>query len=386
MQSHMPWPIDRSNHLPKLIRDLGENQSRILILLECIKLAQQLRDDNCTNIQEKFADVSSWDKLFALHSEMIFAGAFSQQGFKVNFIPDRSETWKRDKKGSEYHKSPDISIEKDGKKLFVEVTQLSDDEAMARISEKLNSILNNHSKVPLRVETHYSKSFCHPALNFEEREAKNQRIDDLVKEFRKAIYALDVSLLPQTLEILDCTFKFSKSFFQDGDRKPKGYHGSSIYPFIRIPQRELDDLVIQRLLAKAEKRSGWGKQHKKTPYLIALDARQKFLSSQEIASLLLGEKCLLEKPRDYFDPEIIAKAKSNGWKTFLEEFGYQSVPDFYISSPGIFMKYHDKLHNTTGVVIRFVESFQLIPNPFADPEINCPDLQDIIPWPLKLNY
>lgn len=110
----------------------------------------------------------------------------------------------------------------------------------------------------------------------------------------------------------------------------------------------------------------------------------------ELISLLFNEQCSLlsqiyGKPGD----------TENGWKDFLENVGFNPQSNSYIREPGIFIN-NSIFENVTGVIVRMQnnESFgaypcyareqfnplRIVRNPFAEEQINCLDLEEIIPW------
>jgi hypothetical protein len=103
------------------IFDIEGSQSNISRFLEILNLAEELKDANCPNIQEKFAEASDWFKFLSLGSELFFAYEFVKLGFCVSLIPDNSLEWKIDQQDGA---SPDLSIEKDGQKFLVEVARI----------------------------------------------------------------------------------------------------------------------------------------------------------------------------------------------------------------------------------------------------------------------
>ena len=83
---------------------------------------------------------------------------------------------------------------------------------------------------------------------------------------------------------------------------------------------------------------------------------------------------------DYFELEIVTFAKENGWKDFLENVGFDPKSNAHIREPGIFINNNPIFKNVTGVITRIQDHLQVVPNPFADKQINSPNLEQIIPW------
>lgn len=164
------------------IFDIDGNLKNFHRLLKSIKLAEELKNQNCSNT-EKFAETDTWSKFLSFGSELYFASEFAKLGFKVSFIPDSSPEWKTDD-GRDIP-SPDIYIEKNDLKFLIEVARIKDDETTSDIAIKINPIIK---KYPFRVHIKDSEAFSNPVVSYEERE---EQIENFVDQFKKVIATVE---------------------------------------------------------------------------------------------------------------------------------------------------------------------------------------------------
>jgi hypothetical protein len=374
--------------------DIEGSSSTLIRLLSNLKFAEELKNTNCSNIQEKFAEANSWSKFLSLGSELFFAYEFVKLGFEVSLILDNSPEFK--KANRQDKASPDISIKKDGRQFLVEVARISDDETQLEIANKINPIIKENS---FRVRIKYSEEFSIPAIRHEERTERENLIKDFVNKFREIIQTIDSNSLPNIQNILDCQVEFSESL------EPKGYYAGCRTSIITNPGEKIQLQIKNELERKAKKRQQWEDLQKSLLYLVALDIQQNLFFEHKLISLLFGGQCyrlpqFYGKPGDpnfpsYSEPAIVTSAKENGWKYFLENVGFDPRSSSHIHEPGIFIS-DPIFENVTGVIARMQnnQSFgaypyftkeqfnplRIVPNPFAEKQINCLDLEEIIPW------
>jgi hypothetical protein len=341
-----------------------------------IHLAQELRDFGCDSI-EKFSETPDWKKFLSLKSELLFANAFAKLGFSVSLISDSSQEWRRN---GQMLPSPDILLEKDGQKFFVEVARISNDETVSKVLNKLNE-LNPCSQYMhnLYVWIKFSTEFSSPAISHVERTERDELINRFVDEFQEFFPLINRSSMPETIEIQNCQVEFSaQPHFSY--RRIDGIPSTII-----IPQCKLNQQVKIELERKAKKREKWTDLHKTYPYFVALDIRLECQFQFALINLLFGESsyydALLKLP-EYCEPPLVSQAKTRGWSQFLESVGYKPQPQSRIISPGILISDPCIFQNVTGIVVNIWDSLQSVPNPFAEEQINRPDFQEIIKWPL----
>lgn len=356
----------------KKIFDIEGSCSTVIRSLKILKLAEDLKNANCSNIQEKFADTNTWSKFLSLGSELFFAYEFVKLGFDVSLIPDNSLEW-RTRNGQD-GKSPDISIKKDGHEFLVEVARINDDETILDIANQINPIIKRN---PFCVHIQYSEEFSIPVVSYKERTAREKIIEDFVEQFREIIKTIDPNSLPQIKNILGCEVEFSESVRQQGC-----YAGCMTGTIIN-PAERIQPQIKKELERKAKKRQQWNDSQKNLHYLIALDIQQNWFDEDKLIPLLFGGKffCylpeILGKPGD--ELPIVTSAKENGWKDFLENVGFNPRSNSRVCEPGIFIN-NPIFENVTGVITRIENTLQVVPNPFAEEQINYPDLEKIIPW------
>lgn len=360
------------------IFDIEGSSSTINKFLVILSLAEKLKNANCLNIQEKFAEANTWSKFLSLGSELFFAYEFVRLGFDVSLILDNSKEWK--KSNGQDCPSPDIKMQKDGKEFLVEVARLSDDETTSNIAQKINPIIRNNI---FRVMIQYCEEFCIPVVSYKKRKKREELIEKFVDQFREAIKTVDHNSLPQTKTILDCQVEFSEAY------KQEGYY-AGCRTGCSDPSEEIQPQIQSEIKRKAKKRQEWDDSQKKLPYLVALDIQQNWFDESKLIPLLFGNQCyrlpqFYGKPGDpnfppYSEPKIVADAKKSGWKNFLVNVGFDPQSNSYIRELGILTENDTLLRNITGVIARIQSRLQIVPNPFAEQQINCLDLEKVILW------
>lgn len=348
------------------IFDLDGSLKNLFRFLKIIKLAEELKNQNCSNIQEKFAETNTWSKFLSFGSELYFASELAKLGFKVSFILDNSSEWKTD--DSKDIPSPDIYIERNGLNFFIEVARIKDDETTSDIAIKINPIIK---KYPFRVHIRYSEEFSNPVVSSEEREEREEQIENFVAQLKQVIGTVNPELLPQTKIIFGCEIEFSQA------PKNKGYYAGCMTGVIINPSERVKPQIKNELCKKAEKRKSWNDSHKDIKYLVALDIQQNWFFEDRLIPLLFGEQCA--NFSDYSEAEIVTRAKENGWTDFLDNVGFNLVSDAHVRELGILIN-QPIFNNVTGVVTRIEDHLQVTPNPFAEQQINYPDLEKVIPW------
>ena len=350
----------------KKIFDIDGSSKNFYRFLRNIKLVEELRSKNCLNMQEKFAETNTWSKFLSFGSELYLACEFTRLGFKVSLISDNSSEWKRE--NGQDIPSPDIYIEKNGIEFFIEVARIKDDETTSDIAIQINSIIN---KYPFRVHIRYSEEFSNPVVSYEERKKREEQIENFVDQFKKVITIVNLESLPQTEIILGCEIEFSQS------PKNQGYYAGCTTGVITNPSERVKPQIKNELCKKAEKRKSWNDSHKDIKYLVALDIQQNWFFEDRLIPLLFGEQCA--NFSDYSEAEIVTRAKENGWTDFLDNVGFNLVSDAHVRELGILIN-QPIFNNVTGVVTRIEDHLQVTPNPFAEQQINYPDLEKVIPW------
>ncbi|MEM8718148.1 MAG: hypothetical protein AAGE84_02410 [Cyanobacteria bacterium P01_G01_bin.39] len=362
----------------KKIFNIEGNSKNFTRFLRNLKLVEELKNYHCLNIQEKFEETNTWSKFLSFGSELFFAHEFAKLGFKVSFIPDNNSEWKRE--NGQDIPSPDIVVEKHGQKLLIEVARIKDDETTSDIAIQINPIIK---KNPFRVHIRYSEGLSNPVVCYLTRKEREEQIENFVEQFKKVITTVDTKSLPQTKIILGCEIEFSQA------SKNQGYYAGCITGAIINPSDRVKPQIENELKKKAKKREKWNDSHKDLNYLIALDIQQGLFFEDRLISLLFGGQYAylpmsFSKPGDrsfpdYSELEMVTFAKENGWKDFLENVGFDPKSNAHIREPGIFIN-NPIFGNVTGVITRIQDNLQVIPNPFAEQQINLPNLEQIIPW------
>jgi hypothetical protein len=350
----------RSSGIPDQSKDYLDT------FLKGIHLAQELRDFGCNGIQRKFSETPRWDKFLSLKSELLFAHAFAKLGFSISLISDSDKEWSR--------KSPDILLEKDGQKIFVEVRRIGKDEIVSELLNQLNSLYQDLPNFYVWIK--FSKEFSSPTIVREDWNKREELINGFLNDFKEVLPLISETSLPETIEIQGCHVNFSS-------QPCFSYRGIDGIPStIFIPQDKLDEKINKVLKEKAEKRNTWTESQRTFPYLVALDIYHECQPPFALINLLFGDE-IVGNPPEYSEPYIVSQAKENGWREVLESVGYKPDLQSYIHNPGILVSHQCIFQNVTGVVTNIWDALQFVPNPFAEEQINRPNLQEIITWPLE---
>ena len=289
-------------HDIKKIFDTEGSCQNFMRFLRNLKLAEELRNANCLNIQEKFAETNTWSKFISLGSELFFAHEFVKLGFEVSLIVDNCYEWKS--ANGQDIPSPDISIEKNGQQFLVEVARIKDDETRSDIATQINPIIK---KYPFRLQIKYNEDFFNPVVCFLEREKREKQIENFVQKFQKVIASIDTDTnsLPQTKIIYGCEVEFAKSFIK------QGYYAGYMTSFIRNPANKILPQIKKELERKANKREQWNNLHKEFSYLVALDIQQSLFEQEDIIPFLFGGQC-------HYDSDDYGKPGDSSFPTYTE--------------------------------------------------------------------
>ncbi|MEO0926151.1 MAG: hypothetical protein AAFY63_09800 [Cyanobacteria bacterium J06643_13] len=260
------------------------------------------------------------------------------------------------------------------------MARIKDDETTSDIAIKIYPIIKKSS---FRVHIRYSEEFSNPVVCYTEREEREKQIENFVEQFKRVITTVDTKSLPQTKIILGCEVEFSQS------PKNQGYYAGCMIGVITDPSEKIKPQIENELRKKAKKRERWNDLHKNISYLVALDIQQGWFSEEKLIPLLFGEQCAdlsqsFGNPGDksfpdYHEPEIVTYAKENGWTDFLEKVGLNPKSNVHVREPGILIN-EPIFNNVTGVITRMRDHLQIVPNPFAEKQINYPNLEKIILW------
>lgn len=412
------WAFSKKqSNLLHITEHFGENQRNLFKFLEVFQLVEQLKSNNCLNIQDKFANTTDWEKFNSLSSELCFANELIKLGFSVSLIPDNTPEWTIEEgKKKRDNTSPDISAVKNGQEFLIEVARISDDETTSEISDFID-ILARVNSVCVEINK-YSKKFSLPVLSRNERTERHELIAKFLDEFEKIIKTVDPSSLPQKRDIYDCNVIFSKP----PDGMP-GYCGGYVTDCVRIPEEKFKLQIAKTVEAKAKKRDSWKDCQKQKPYLIALDIKQNWIRPEILVSLLFGDQSYFPPPAEprYSELPIVSEAKARGWQKLLEEVGFSNqthspviwrspfwqiyfltlTPEsesyslkkykyadsklryFPVINHGLFITNACVSRNITGVIARIGRELYCLPNPFAEESINLLDLHKEIPWLLQ---
>jgi hypothetical protein len=355
-----------------ILDHFGKNKKDILEFISILKLVEELREYGCLHIPDKFSDTPSFSKLLSLKSEFLFATEFAKIGFNISLISDSDKNWRHRKNSLP---SPDFLAINGDKKVLVEVAKISDDETIQNILTRIRPFLTDTS---LYVWIVFSKELSLPVMNSQDRDIREQIINNFIEKFREILTTINQDSIPQKIDILNCQVEFHKLDMQRGncDGMPTA---------VIIPQENLDKHIKNIIHIKAEKRTQWSNSHKQIPYLVALDIQQDAIFHMFFLQMLFGDKCHYEHSLDlseYSESTLIHQAKCRGWKDLLEQVGYR--PRFHDRTKENGLYFEDQVvrQNITGIIARICGQIQFIPNPFAEDSINCPELQQLLPWSL----
>jgi len=259
---------------------------------------------------------------------------------------------------------------------YVEVSMFSDDESSGLIIDELREFLAN-STPRCRVDVTLPRALSMPASSHDDREVKYAKIREVVEKFKQRFAQANRKQLPLPITVDDVVFDVSASGLN------VGYPGLINTDAFEVPTQEFVKIIRYRVGEKAKKRSKWTGDDLRKRYIIAIDSDQIFMDEDELSEALIGSGHCYQPPlkipkRPIFP--MITTATSSGWRAFLEKVHLIPLAQSIIDPYGCFIT--DSLtSNVSGVLLRVGSKVWFVPNPFADAQINDPNLVRFLDGP-----
>jgi len=352
--TNIQWALslNTKNLLPIVMADYQDNP---ILALNVDNLMKFLRENNCKNVRERLKDINVlWNFESAL-SELEVAKLLIEKGKKVEILLENVEVMNR---------PPDIFARDTEYEVYIEVTRITDDSTIKDISDSIDKFLKKENLV-YRVTVSLNNEISVPAFGYE-RDIKNQKIVDGIKEFKEKVRMIDDSKLPTQIGTIIASFKIQKSPLD------KGYTGFFETSGILVPYDKMIDKIKKDVIDKSEKRDEWIDKHRDKYFIVALMFESIYDDPMYLKSALFGNYAIYDIDFDW----KIKDANEKGWKNFLEKM--EIYPQYTHLDPkrrGIYFNVNS-LKNVSGVLGIFRgRNPVFLPNPFAYEEINDPKFE-----------
>jgi len=335
------------------------------------KLISGLRKGKCEGIQEKLRNVANNPNKFkSAVSELEIARVLIQHNKSVKLLPDAYMG--RDASGNDIP-SPDILVRDNTGDFYVEVNMFSDDETSGLIVDELRPFLANSSP-PCRVDVSLPQDLSLPANSRDERALKYAEAQQILDDFKPRFCSANLNKLPTQITVDGVVF----DIFPSG--LGKGYPGMVNTDLFQVPVQQLIQIIQYRVNEKAKKRLKWTGHNLSVRYIVAVDCDQITVNDFELYPALIGSgHCYqppLRIPRRPIPP-MITNAANSGWRTFLESVHLIPLGQTIIDPYGCYLT-DPLMAHLSGVLFRVGSNLCFVPNPFADPQINDPKLQQFL--------
>lgn len=376
----LKWVLEGNEKVENLLMEAFSNNEKYLSYLD--GFFEALRKTGCQGIKDAIGDVNDINKFHSLVSEYKAGMIFGARGKNVRFLPDDFLDVR----------SPDILVVDDNKRTYVEVTRATDDESDVTILDFLRQYLADK---PFMVNVMKKSCLALPVVTWQERKKRMHLVETTLKEFQEGFQAeleqsasakplIEIDTVGAVFEVLPSTREY-------------GFPGMVTTNVARIPEEDYARMITVKITGKARKRDDWEGEDRQTLYIIAVHLEHPFYGVP-FDDLFLGRrteivvmdelaKRLREKDwmRIVSNPkaiipnwEEIERASEKGWKGYLLDKSMIPNDYIYITEPGFFLE-ESSMNNVSAVLVFGPGDFySFTPNPFADSEINDPDLIEFV--------
>jgi hypothetical protein len=370
----LQWALRTSERL-KILLDNFENPPVEMVQLE--SLVKTIKDLGCEGIQDKFDDLSK-TKVYPTIAELEIAHQILRRGHGVTLLKDSFFPGK----------SPDMVIELEGIKAYIEVQYVSSSDPTEFLIKKLREIT---SRSPYIVNFTFRSDVSLPNLTHTIRKTQQKNLEDSADLFEKK------------LRIISCT-----SFPVSGDTPAFSYEIIGIaqngrgYPAVLTAScsTTLDHSyshLTYYLSLKGQKYGSFPVEEKSRPYIIAIVCDDPGVPCYEVKSLLYGdtkeialsldsqiyhrlreqrwEKAVIERKEVKNHWPEIESAADIGWTETLMKI-YLIPHDYcFVEKQGLYLTC-PTMKDVSGVIFCSAgRRIEFYPNPFARVEINKPQLE-----------
>ncbi len=365
--ANLVWALTSSAKLKLELFGTYQNNPRYLSYLD--NLIFELKKFGCKNIQEKIKDADNLYKFTSTVSELEVANFLIKNDKKAQLLPDNYFD----------SKSPDILCKGKDFEAYIEVTRFGESESSYIVIDFLRDFLKH---LPYRVDIKLKYILSLPARDHKKRTEQESIVNVSLEQFVQLFREDTFSEYPFKIKTAGIVFEI----YQTGSGK--GYPGIVETEVIKVPEDALKANISYWLLKKAEKRDNWEKDHRKYPYIIAIDCKEWTIDDITINALLYGQRTTIFAPRGYekwrekewkaiTDNKIekiprwreIEEAGKSGWEKFLLKEAL--IPNNYthLIKEGVFLS-ESLMKNVSLVLFREPNNVFFFPNPFAYDEIN----------------
>jgi hypothetical protein len=374
------WALEGNEKVEKILMEAYGKNERYLSHLD--GFFDELRRTRCEGIRDTLGDVNNVNKFHSQISEYKVGMMFGGKGKSVRFLPDSYLDVR----------SPDILVVDSDKRIYVEVTRATDDESDFVILDFLREYLADK---PFMVNLRKKSCLAMPVVKRQERKKKMDLVKITLREFQEKFETeLERSASanpPMKIDTVGAVFQVLPS------TRDYGYPGIVTTDVAKIPEEDYAEMITKKVADKARKRDDWRGEDRQTLYIIAIHLEHPFYAVT-LDDLFLGRRTEIlamdelgrrMREKDWMrivgNPEEtipnweeIQIASNKGWKGYLLEKWVIPNSYVYITEPGFFLE-ECSMRNVSAVLVFGPGDFySFTPNPFADTEINDPDLIEFV--------
>lgn len=364
--AHLDWAFATNKHdVHDQLYETYRKKTQYLSYLN--ELIYFLGKYGCKGIQEKISDCSHLFKFQSILSELETARVLLERGKSVELLPDNY---------MRMESPPDLLVEDDEVKAYVEVKHILEDLTVGIILEDLRQFLCTNNYL-YRVDIEFNEIMSLPVIRWQERQHKEDALRNALQEVKTRIKALNSSSLPVGIETKVGKFKIHQS------SSGKGYPGVIRTAAITVPDKKYIEKICFDVCTKAKKRDKWTGDHRTKIYIVALDFTEIGVYDRGIMEVALIGHRIKKHPispmPDIRETKEVTYAKERGWEHFLRETCIIPRNRTYLdsASQGIFFT-EPNVKNVSGVIGKFGKELHFVPNPFSFDEINDPRLMNYI--------
>jgi hypothetical protein len=275
--------------------------------------------------------------------------------------------------------SPDMLVN-DQRDAYVEVTRLTEDETVRRMMDQVVAACNSKGLV-VRVDADLGRELSIPAVDHVDRDDKESHANTCFQEFFSTLQSNSSPVLPLTINTSLATFELQRT-----PRPHSGWGMISTRGFV-VPSQKYISKIEDDLTKKGRKRESWGRRRREKLYIVAIDWQGVHADRGDVKTALLGST-------DSYGPGAsmptirlpgkVNRAISRGWQSYLlsqcviPNRALKTLLDFRVVSNRGFYYRRKVAKNISAVITLSGNSSSILPNPYADDEINDPSLVNYV--------
>lgn len=345
----------------------------VYIWLSYYDLLTNIEELPIVGLQDKLADIGAEEKLKSTLSELKASRLLAERGFEVELLSDND---------NRFPNPPDLSANRAGVKLLIEVTRKSEaeDDIQFLLHQELDPLLKERDFI---LSIFYSEELSQLAVDRGERLDKEKLFKDFIEELQRCLKSLSRDQLPYDF-LLDSS-EISVKLAEPG----WGRISCVATSITLVPEEKYIQQVQKAIKLKASKRKSWSTAHLGQPFLIFLDLESSVNLYDAVFPALYGSRIHVNGleanefgPQRVTYPEFVMDQLQGSQQELLFKLGFDSRRRSHIYEPGLFVTEEVVRNNVTGVVTMLENRVECFPNPFCGRQIWLSNLPELIGVPL----